>query len=108
MKHEALNELKLIIKENSLEIRQALVEAWEKKWIYHTKQTQYVINKSILNTEEIDFVWYKVAQMCAEDLMDNNITLNESSNTSFSCELWSLRSPHAKLKENTKHLKKIG
>lgn len=108
MKHQALEELKLIIREPSREIREALTEAWEKKWIYYTEQTQYVVNKSILKSDEIDFVWYKVAQMCAENLMDNSITKNTSTNTSFSCELWSLRSPYAELEKNTKHLKKIG
>lgn len=108
MKHEALSELFLIINEPKLEIRKALLEAWEEKWIHYTEKTQYVINKSILNSEELDFVWYKVAQMCAEDLIDSNITKNSTTNTSFSCELWSLRSPYAKFQKNTKDLKKIG
>jgi len=108
MKHDALIELKLIIKETDIKVREALVEAWEEKWIYYTKNTQYVINRSVLNSEEIDFVWYKVSQMCAEDMMDNNVTLNKSTNNSFSCETWALRSPYAKLEKNTKYSKKIG
>lgn len=107
MKHQAIQDLFLIIKESRHEIREALLKAWEDKWIYHTKQTQLVLNKSLLNTEEIDFVWSRVAQLCVEDLFNNNITNNTSTNTSFSCELWSLRSHNAKFQESTKDTKKI-
>ena len=102
MKHPALEQLNLIMKEPREELREALLEEWQSKWVYYTENTQYVLNKSILRSDEVDFVWYKVAQDCAEDLMEDGITENHTTNTSFSCRVWAIRSPYAKLKENTK------
>lgn len=106
MKHEAIQELFLIIKEDKYEIRQALIKAWEEKWIYHTKKEQYVLNKSILNSEEIDFVWYKLAELCAYELMENGIIDTNTTNNSFSCDILALRRPYGKLKKNKEKLKK--
>lgn len=106
MNHPALEDLLLLIQESRLELREVLLEEWKKKWVYNTEQTQYVVNKSVLTSDEIDFVWYKVAQSCAEDLMDSKITENSTTNTSFTCRVWALRSPYAELKENTKSNKK--
>lgn len=106
MKHKALEELLLIVREPREELREILLYEWEQKWIHYTEKIQYVINKSALNLEETDYVWYKVAQDCAEDLMENNVVDTSTTNTSFKCGMWSLRSPYAKLKENSKNTKK--
>ena len=108
MKHQALEELFLINKESRQELREVLLNEWVQKWVYHSKQTQHVLNKSILNSNELDFVWYKVAEMCSIDLMDNGITRNSTTNNSFTCETWALRSPYAELEKNKKNTKKIG
>jgi hypothetical protein len=107
MKHEAIQDLSLIIKESREELREALLKAWEEKWIYHTEKTQYVLNKSILNSEETDFVWYKLAELCAHDLIEQNVVDTNTTNTSFSCEILALRRPNGKLEENQKSLKKV-
>lgn len=108
MKHEALKELSLIIKESREHLRETLLQEWIQKWVYCTEQTQYVINKSILNTEEIDFVWYKIAEQCAEDLIEHQIAESNSTNNTFTCKVWALRKPYAKFKEDSKNRKKSG
>ena len=106
MKHEALNELFQIVKESQEDLRVDQLKEWENKWIYYTESTQYVVNKSVLNTEEIDFVWNKVVEKCAEDLLENRIVDSNTTNNSFTCKVWALRKPNAKLKESPKNVKK--
>lgn len=106
MKHPALIELFSIISEPDRESRETFLETWTAKWVHVTEKTQYVVNKSCLNTDEIDFVWYRVAAMCAEDLMENQVTENETTNNSFSCRIFALRSPDGKLEKNKKSFKK--
>jgi hypothetical protein len=106
MRHEALEDLFLIMKEPKEELREALLLEWEEKWLYCTYHTQHVINRSALNSEEIDFVWHKVAESCVESLFEDNVADTISTNNSFTCKVWALRSPYAKLKKNTKSIKK--
>jgi hypothetical protein len=100
MNHPALRELLDIIKEPDQSNREQLLESWKNSWLHLEEVTQYVINNSVLSTEEKDFVWYKVAQTCSENLIEKDITENTVTNTSYNCKLLALRSPNGKLKEN--------
>lgn len=102
MDHPALKELMELIKEPNLEERESFLKEWKDKWMIYTENTQHVVNKSILDSEDTDFVWYKVAEMCALDLIENDISINTTTNNSFSCGIYALRSPVGKLKENKK------
>ena len=104
--HPAVLELYQIIQEENLELRETLFKEWKANWIACVEKTQYVVNKSVMSTDDTDFTWYKVAEMCAEELIDENISINTTTNNSFSCEVYALRSSSGKLKENTKGLKK--
>jgi hypothetical protein len=105
--HKALQDLKLIMLESREGLRMYLLNEWISKWIYKASHTQHVINKSILNTSEIDFTWYNLATMCAKDLIDDQISNNSTTNTSFTCEVLAIRSPNGKLKKDEKNIKKI-
>jgi hypothetical protein len=104
---EAIKNLRLILLEPRESLRMTLLDEWITRWIFSTKQTQHVINKSVLNSAEKDFAWYTVATMCAQELMDNEVTSNTSDNNSFNCEVWAIRSSDEKLKENKENTKKI-
>jgi hypothetical protein len=99
---EALKELASLVEEKDSNTRKDLLSTWVDQWVVSVEETQHVINKSILKSEEIDFVWYTVAQRCGEQLIDNQISENTTTNTSFTCSFLAIRSPNGKLKENTK------
>ena len=98
----AFNELEDLILDDNLDTRKMLLTNWIRDWVVSVEHTQHVVNKSLLNSNEIDFVWYKVAQLCAEDLIDNQVTDNSTTNNSFTCSILALRSLNGKLKEDTK------
>jgi hypothetical protein len=104
--HPAVLELHHIIQEENLELREESLKDWIATWLAHVEKTQYVVNKSVMSSDDTDFTWYKVAEMCAEELIDENISINTTTNNSFSCEVYALRSRSGKLKENTKGIKK--
>jgi hypothetical protein len=104
--HPAVLELLHIIQEETLELREKSLETWKESWLAHIEKTQYVVNKSVMSSDDTDFTWYKVAEMCAEELIDENISVNTTTNNSFSCEIVALRSRGGKLKESTKGTKK--
>lgn len=106
MNHPAITELFTIISINSTEERKKLLDQWIIDWLYYTEKSQTVVNKSVLTSEELDFVWYHIASLCGEDLIDSNITENSSSNTEFNCKLVALRSSNGKLKKNPESNKK--
>jgi len=108
MNTDALKELASLVNEEDVNTRKSLLQAWVDQWIVTVEETQHIVNKSILNSEEIDFIWYKVAQSCGETLIDGQISSNTTTNNSFTCSFQALRSPNGKLKEDTKGNKKTG
>ncbi len=104
--HPAVLELYHIIQEEDLELRKESFKKWKESWLTYIEKTQYVVNKSVMSSEDTDFTWYKVAEMCAEELIDEDISTNTFTNNSFTCEIYALRSQNGKLKKNTKGTKK--
>lgn len=104
--HPAILELQSIVQEESLESRKKSLKEWQSKWLTYTEKTQYVVNKSVMNSEDTDFTWYKLAELCAESLIDENISINTTTNNSFSCGIYALRSPNGELEEGKESTKK--
>lgn len=104
--HPAVLELLSIIQEQDSELREKAFKDWKDSWLVYVEKTQHVINKSVMSSDDTDFTWYKVAEMCAEELIDENISTNTTTNNSFSCGVYALRSRNAELKKNKKDTKK--
>ena len=104
MNHPALENLLAISKiENHME-REKKVKSWFKDWIFHSQTKQTVLNKSTLNSEDIDFVWEKVTEACVSGLLDSNIVPNHVEDNNFYCNMYVLRSSNETFKKNTKSL----
>lgn len=104
--HPGIEKLLEISKDNDSLSREKKLKQWINTWIVEVDHTQSVINKSVLSTEEIDFVWNWVSNQCVEKLLDDNIADTSSNNTSFTAKIVALRSPNAKFKENPTNNKK--
>lgn len=88
---DALTELFEIIEIKGSDERLVAFEQWKKDWIYEIEKTQYVINKSTMGSEEVDFAWYWVAKLCGEALMDEQLFKTHSTNNTFTASLTGLR-----------------
>lgn len=97
MKPRALKELHSIMKQEDEEERLMLLKRWEKDWVQVVSESQHVINKSTMSSDELDYAWYMAATRCGEVLIDEGISTNTMNNTELRCKVWTLRSSRAKL-----------
>lgn len=80
MKHEALTELRNILKLPDWssfcpeKLREQQLEDWIKRWITNAEFTQAVVNTKYLDSEYSDIIKTKLAQSLAEDLAENCVT----------------------------------
>jgi hypothetical protein len=103
---EPLSILEEIVSVSSLDTRRLLLSQWIKDWVVSVEKTQHVVNKSVLNSEEVDFVWYTLAQICAEELIDTNTAKTTSTNREFTCSFLALRSTCGKVQEDPENTKR--
>lgn len=76
MKHPAIKELQTIIKEKDWtefcpeKTRAELLEQWIAKWLIEVEQSQSVVDAKYLNSEQSDFVKYRMGQVLGEALTE--------------------------------------
>jgi hypothetical protein len=104
--HPSLIELKSIVENSNLESRKLNLSKWIKKHLHYIEKTQYVVNKSVMSSDERDFIWECVTKQCLDELLDNNIITTKSTNTSFTGKLVTLGNYNGKLKEDKKDSEK--
>lgn len=80
MKHDALNELRALIKIPDWsefcpeKLRQELLEDWIGRWIADVEFSQDVVSTNYLTSEYSDLIKIKLAQSLAEDLAEEAVT----------------------------------
>ena len=80
MKHPALDELNKIMKIKDWtdfcpeKDRQAALDSWLEKWLIEVEQSQLVVNSKLLNSEDTDFVKYRMGQVLGESLTEECVT----------------------------------
>lgn len=80
MKHDALTELRAIIKITDWssfcpeKLREELLEDWVKRWLIELEHSQSVVSTKYLDSEYSDIIKLKLAQAQAEDLAENCIS----------------------------------
>lgn len=77
MKHPALKELYTLLQERDWtefcpeKNRKDLLDKWVEKWIIEVEQSQLVVNPKYLNSEQSDFVKYRMGQVLGEALTED-------------------------------------
>lgn len=80
MKHDALTELRNIVKIADWssfcpeKLRAELLDDWINRWLVSPEFTQAVVNTKYLDSEYSDIIKTKLAQSLAEDLAENCIS----------------------------------
>jgi hypothetical protein len=73
------------------ELRVTLLKEWEQKWLSTVSSTQHLINKSVLNSEELDYMWYKLGKEVGEKLIDSGVAKCSGDNNRIECEVLVIR-----------------